>query len=68
MNPCREEVDSDDPAQPELIRAQDVLAREKIPFLHVSVRNTTGLRGKHWRNCKALVSKRTLKEREGHSG
>ena len=46
---CRKEVDPDDPAQPELIRAQEVLAGERIPFLRVSDRNTTGLRGEHWR-------------------
>ena len=46
---CGNEVDSDDPAQSELIRAQEVLALNEVPFLRVSDRNTTGLRGKHWR-------------------
>ena len=65
---CRTEVDSDDPAQPELIRAQDVLARERIPFLRVSDRNTTGLRGRHWRTLVKMQGASFKADLEGAGG
>ena len=65
---CRREVDSDDPAQPELIRAQEVLARERIPFLRVSDRNTTGLRGKHWRTLVKMQGASFKADLEGAGG
>ena len=68
IDACREEVVSDDPAQPELIRAQDVLAREKIPFLQVSDRNTTGLRGKHWRTLVKMQGASFKADLEGAGG
>ena len=68
IDACRREVDSDDPAQPELIRAREVLAREKIPFLRVSDRNTTGLRGKHWRTLVKMQGASFKAELEGAGG
>ena len=68
LDACRREVDSDDPAQPELIRAQDVLARKRIPFLRVSDRNTTGLRGKHWRTLVKMQGASFKADREGAGG
>ena len=68
IDACRGEVDSDDPAQPELIRAQEVLARESIPFLRVSDRNTTGLRGKHWRTLVKMQGASFKADLEGAGG
>ena len=65
---CRKAVKPDDPAQPELIRAQDVLAREWIPFLRVSDRNTTGLRGEHWRTLVKMQGASFKAEIEGAGG
>ena len=68
IDACRSEVDSDDPAQPELIRAQEVLARGRIPFLRVSDRNTTGLRGKHWRTLVKMQGASFKADLEGAGG
>ncbi len=65
---CRREVDSDDPAQPELLRAQEVLDTERIPFLRVSDRNTTGLRGKHWRTLVKMQGASFKADLEGAGG
>ena len=68
IDACRREIDSDDPAKPELIRAQDVLARQSIPFLRVSDRNTTGLRGKHWRTLVKMQGASFKADLEGAGG
>ena len=68
IDACRREVDSDDPAQPELVRAQEVLRRERIPFLRVSDRNTTGLRGKHWRTLVKMQGASFKADLEGAGG
>ena len=68
IDACQSEVDSDDPAQTELIRAQEVLARRRIPFLRVSDRNTTGLRGKHWRTLVKMQGASFKADLEGAGG
>ena len=65
---CREEVESNDPAQPELVRAQEVLTRETVPFLRVSDRNTTGLRGEHWRTLVKMQGASFKADLEGAGG
>ena len=65
---CGNEVDSDDPAQSELIRAQEVLALNEVPFLRVSDRNTTGLRGKHWRTLVKMQGASFKADLEGAGG
>ena len=65
---CRGEVDPGDPAQKELSRAQEVLAKETIPFLRVSDRNTTGLRGKHWRTLVKMQGASFKADLEGAGG
>ena len=64
----RRGLESDDPAQPGLIRAQEVLARESIPFLRVSDRNTTGLRGEHWRTLVKMQGASFKADLEGAGG
>lgn len=52
---CLEELDDDgddDKARAMLGRASDLLRRDRLPYLRVSDRNTTGLRRRHW---EALV-------------
>ena len=65
---CQKEVDSDDTAQPELIRAQEVLAKDRIPVLRVSDRNTTGLRGRHWRTLVKMQGASFKADLEGAGG
>ena len=65
---CRREVEPDDPAQPELIRAQQVLRGERIPFLRVSDRNTTGLRDKQWRTLVKMQGASFKADLEGAGG
>ena len=65
---CKVEVDSRDPAQPELNRALEVLAASRIPFLRVSDRNTTGLRGKHWRTLVKMQGASFKADLEGAGG
>lgn len=48
---CLEELaddDDDDKARTMLDRASDLLRRDRLPYLRVSDRNTTGLRQRHW--------------------
>ena len=68
LEACRVEWDSDDPAQPELIRAEEVLARERIPFLRVSDRNTSGLRDKQWRTLVKMQGASFKADLEGAGG
>ena len=51
---CLEEIgdDDDEKARAMLSHASELLQRDKLPYLRVSDRNTTGLRHGHW---KALV-------------
>ena len=65
---CQSEVDADDPAQHELIRAQEALATERIPVLRVSDRNTTGLRGNHWRTLVKMQGASDKADLEGAGG
>ena len=68
IDACRREVEANDPAQPELMRAQEVLTSQKVPFLLVSDRNTTGLRGKHWRTLVKMQGASFKDDLEGAGG
>ena len=68
INSCRTELDSDDLAQPELIRSQKVLSKDSIPFLRVSDRNTTGLRARQWRTLVKMQGASFKAELEGAGG
>ena len=68
INACLQEVKPDHPARHELIRAQDVLARQRIPVLRVSDRNTTGLRGEHWRHLVKMQGASFKADLEGAGG
>ena len=46
---CRKETTNDATARAELEIIADMCGRSEIPCLRVSDRNTTGLRGEHWR-------------------
>ena len=47
---CLEEIgDDDDKARSMLSRASELLQHDRLPYLRVSDRNTTGLRHGHWR-------------------
>ena len=65
---CLEEIgDDDDKARAMLSHASDLLQRDRLPYLRVSDRNTTGLRHGHW---KALVKWQgaSVKERRSAGG
>ena len=65
---CLEEIgDDDDKARAMLSRASELLQRDRLPYLRVSDRNTTGLRHGHW---KALVKWQgaSVKERRSAGG
>ena len=68
VDACRREVDPEDPAQTELIRAQRVLAKGRIPCLRVSDRNTTGLRDRQWRTLVKMQGASFKADLEGAGG
>lgn len=68
INACLQEIkDDDDKARGMLSHASELLQRNKLPYLRVSDRNTTGLRHGHW---KALVKLQgaSVKEKRSAGG
>ena len=68
IDACLEEIgDDDDKARAMLSNALELLQRDRLPYLRVSDRNTTGLRHGHW---KALVKWQgaSVKERRSAGG
>ena len=68
IDACLREIeDDDDKARGMLRRASELLQRDRLPYLRVSDRNTTGLRHGHW---KALVKLQgaSVKEKRSAGG
>ena len=65
---CLSEIDPEDLAQPELVRARNVLAKDRIAVLRVSDGNTTGLHDRQWRTLVKMQGASFKAELEGAGG